>query len=225
MPSSVAHRLDPLAPRVRPSCSPASIGAMHDPRPRTMADAPANIRRGREASARVTTLPTRSSWIVAAVLCSLVGAAQAGAAARLHASAASTQRLRSKVTTMRWIDPTHGRPGMAGIIDKCNANGCCCCINLNPAVKHGHMGKRGPDEADIPCVLGVPQGGKDEGWAVTYCMSACTSSYDGQLLDVEEDFVNNPDSCRQHCEEANGGLEHCPPGQTFDDEHGRCEYE
>ena len=125
-----------------------------------------------------------------------------------------------------WVDPMHGRPSAP--VDGCSANGCCCCINTHPqVVKSNHMGKR-TASTDVPCVAGMgQQGDPAKGWVVVFCREACTSSYDGYLLDsVEEEWVNNGPACAMHCQNRIG-LSRCPPGQVEDPDSstGRCVYE
>ena len=125
-----------------------------------------------------------------------------------------------------WIDPMHGRPNAP--VDGCSANGCCCCINTNPAVvKSNNMGKR-PKSNDVPCTAGNGEIGEPaKGWVVTFCREACTSSYDGFLLDgIDEDWINNGGRCAMHCQ-SRIGLVRCPPGQVVDPDSStdRCVYE
>ena len=123
----------------------------------------------------------------------------------------ATKLLRS-TSTRSTIDPFHGRPSAP--IDECSSNGCCCCINMRPGLT-----KTPKSTTDIPCSIGTPMGSAEEGWAVVFCKLACTSSWDGVLLNgIEEDFVNNAQSCPMHCEQRFGGLSRCPPGMVIDED-------
>jgi hypothetical protein len=121
-------------------------------------------------------------------------------------------RAYSKKLLRHHLDPFHGRPSAP--IDECSANGCCCCINQHPGLVQTPK-----STTDVPCAIGTPQGSAEEGWAVVYCQQACTSSWDGVLLKgIEEDFVNNAQSCSQHCESRFGALSRCPPGMVVDED-------
>ena len=130
----------------------------------------------------------------------------------LHAPTCTFATVTTKHLRSQKLDPFHGRPSAP--TDECSANGCCCCINNRPGIT-----KTPVSTTDVPCTIGTPMGSADEGWAIVYCKQACTSSWDGVLLNgIEEVFINNSPSCAMHCESRFGSLSRCPPGMVVDED-------